>query len=92
MQSVGRTTSPEFAKFGTSTPGNGDCRENHADFGHDVRLCWHALNGRIGPYAAVVPTIAGQAWISGLYQMGLDPTDPFPQGFTLSDTWMRALH
>jgi proline racemase len=46
---------------------------------------------RIGPYPAVVPSIAGQAWISGLYQMGLDPTDPFPHGFTLSDTWMRAL-
>lgn len=45
----------------------------------------------VGPYKAVVPSIAGQAWISGLYQMGLDPTDPYPLGYTLSDTWMKAL-
>jgi proline racemase len=42
---------------------------------------------RVGPYDAVVPAIAGQAWISGLYQMGMDPTDPYQQGYTLSDTW-----
>lgn len=44
----------------------------------------------VGPYAAVIPSVAGQAWISGLTQMGLDPTDPYPECFTLSDTWMRA--
>jgi proline racemase len=42
----------------------------------------------IGPYQAVIPSVAGQAWITGIYQMGLDPTDPFPEGFTLSDTWL----
>ena len=42
----------------------------------------------IGPYEAVVPVVAGQAWITGIYQMGLDPTDPFPMGFTLPDTWL----
>jgi proline racemase len=36
----------------------------------------------------VIPLIAGQAWITGVYQMGLDPTDPFPRGFTLGDTWL----
>ena len=41
----------------------------------------------VGPYDAVVPTVAGTAWITGIYQMGLDPSDPFPQGFTLGDTW-----
>lgn len=45
----------------------------------------------VGQYAAVVPAIAGQAWITGLYQMGIDPTDPYPAGFTLSDTWMAAV-
>lgn len=43
---------------------------------------------RVGPYDAVIPTIAGQAWITGLTQLGLDPTDPYPQGHTLTDTWM----
>ncbi|MCX4816497.1 proline racemase family protein [Streptomyces sp. NBC_01239] len=45
----------------------------------------------VGPYEAVVPSIAGGAWITSLSQLGLDPTDPFPEGYTLSDTWMRAL-
>ena len=37
--------------------------------------------------AAVVPTIAGQAWITGFAQYVLDPSDPFPEGFTLGDIW-----
>ena len=45
----------------------------------------------VGPYAAVVPSVAGQAWITGIYQMGLDPTDPFPRGFTVADTWLRQI-
>ena len=45
----------------------------------------------VGPYDAVVPTVAGQAWITGLYQFGLDPTDPFPRGFTVADTWLRQI-
>ncbi|MGD0555847.1 MAG: proline racemase family protein [Streptosporangiaceae bacterium] len=31
---------------------------------------------------AVVPTITGRAWITGTAQYMLDPTDPFPEGFT----------
>jgi proline racemase len=36
---------------------------------------------------AVLPRITGRAWIYGISQLGLDPTDPFPRGFALSDTW-----
>jgi proline racemase len=36
---------------------------------------------------AVVPSIRGRAWISGLNQLVLDPTDPFPRGFALGDIW-----
>jgi proline racemase len=43
----------------------------------------------VGPYDAVVPAVAGQAWITGFSQMGLHPTDPYPQGFTVADTWMQ---
>jgi proline racemase len=52
-----------------------------------------AIDGltRVGHYDAVIPAIAGQAWITGLYQMGLDPTDPYPEGFTLTDTWMNTV-
>jgi proline racemase len=42
---------------------------------------------RIGPYAAVVPTLSGSAWISGIGQYVLDAEDPFPEGFTIGDIW-----
>lgn len=32
---------------------------------------------------AVVPTITGRAWVTGLAQHLLDPTDPFPEGFLI---------
>jgi proline racemase len=41
----------------------------------------------IGPYRAVVPTISGQAWITGFNTLVVDPTDPFPDGFTVGDIW-----
>ena len=46
---------------------------------------------RVGDAPAVVPRLSGRAWITGLHQYSLDPSDPFPQGYTLSDTWYRAL-
>jgi proline racemase len=42
---------------------------------------------RVGPYAAVVPTLSGQAWITGFAQYVVDPEDPFPDGFTVGDIW-----
>jgi proline racemase len=42
---------------------------------------------RVGPYPAVLPRITGQAWVYGSERLRLDPTDPFPAGFALSDTW-----
>jgi proline racemase len=32
---------------------------------------------------AIVPTITGSAWITGISQYLLDPADPFPEGFSL---------
>lgn len=46
---------------------------------------------RIGDLDAIIPSVAGQAWITGTQQLGLHPTDPYPEGFTLSDTWMQAI-
>ena len=42
---------------------------------------------RLGPYNAVVPTVGGQGWITGIAQYVLDPTDPFPEGFIVGDIW-----
>jgi len=41
----------------------------------------------VGPYAAIVARIAGQAWITSMGQYGLDPTDPYPMGHRLNDVW-----
>jgi len=42
---------------------------------------------KVGDTAAVVPTIAGTAWITGFAQYVVDPEDPFPNGFTVGDLW-----
>jgi proline racemase len=42
---------------------------------------------RVGPHAAVVPTLSGRAWITGFSHYVLDAEDPFPEGFTVGDIW-----
>jgi proline racemase len=41
----------------------------------------------VGPFPAVIPTLSGQAWITGFNSYVVDPDDPFPQGFTVGDIW-----
>ena len=41
----------------------------------------------VGPHRAIVPTITGQAWITGFASYVVDATDPFPDGFTVGDIW-----
>jgi proline racemase len=41
----------------------------------------------VGNRTAVLPRVTGRAWIYGISQLGIDPSDPFPRGFALSDTW-----
>ena len=41
----------------------------------------------VGEFGAIVPTITGQAWITGFASYVVDPTDPFPDGFTIGDIW-----
>lgn len=41
----------------------------------------------VGGIDAVVPSVTGQAWIYELAQVGIDPSDPFPVGYSLADTW-----
>ena len=67
----------------------------HQDFRHEGIL-GTIFTGRlvgetkVGPYPAVVPTITGSAWITGMATYGLDPDDPFPEGFTVGDIWGRV--
>jgi proline racemase len=41
----------------------------------------------VGDKPAVLPTITGKGWITAFHQYVLDPTDPFPLGFRVGDTW-----
>ena len=41
----------------------------------------------IGGKPGIVPVISGRAWITGTRQEMLDPSDPWPAGYRLSDTW-----
>jgi proline racemase len=41
----------------------------------------------VGGRPAVVPTITGQAWITGVATYAVDPEDPYPDGFTIGDIW-----
>ena len=44
----------------------------------------------VGGRPAIRPAIAGRAWITGISQVMLDPSDPWPHGYKLSDTWPGA--
>lgn len=43
----------------------------------------------VGNRPAIFPKISGQAWLTGTHQHTLDPTDPWPEGYRLSDTWPK---
>jgi proline racemase len=44
----------------------------------------------VGDRPAVLPRVAGRGWIHGIHQIGVDPSDPYPEGYLLSDTWGDA--
>ena len=58
-----------------------------------VSLIGSTFTGRIvstatvGDIPAIIPEISGRGWITGMHQHMLDPTDPWPEGYRLSDTW-----
>ena len=41
----------------------------------------------VGDTIAIRPEISGRGWITGIHQHMLDPDDPWPEGYRLSDTW-----
>jgi proline racemase len=52
-------------------------------------VCRIARPTTIGGRPGIVPVISGRAWITGVSQYILDPADPWPSGYRLSDTWPR---
>ncbi|PDQ21294.1 hypothetical protein CN311_09885 [Mesorhizobium sanjuanii] len=52
----------------------------------DCRIVEPAMAGSV---PAVVTEVSGRAWLTGVSHYGVDPEDPFPEGYRLSDTWFR---
>ena len=58
-----------------------------------VSLIGSTFTGRIlgmttvGDIPAILPEISGRGWITGIHQHMLDPSDPWPGGYRLTDTW-----
>ena len=40
----------------------------------------------------IIPEISGRAWITGFHQHLLDPKDPWPGGYKISDTWPNLIN
>ncbi|WP_281984968.1 trans-3-hydroxy-L-proline dehydratase [Thalassorhabdomicrobium marinisediminis] len=68
------------------------------EMGPDDRLTAESLIGstfsgrilgdaQIGDKTGIRPEISGRGWITGTHQHMLDPDDPWPRGYRLSDTW-----
>ena len=41
----------------------------------------------VGDLSAIRPQISGRAWVTGTHQHMLDPSDPWPGGYKVADTW-----
>lgn len=41
----------------------------------------------VGGHAAIVPVITGRAWRTGRFEYFADPSDPWPLGYRVADTW-----
>lgn len=65
--------------------------EMDQDFVH-ASLIGSVFTGRlvgqtqVGGFPAVVPTVRGRAWVTGMASYMLDPDDPFPAGFLMRDS------
>jgi proline racemase len=54
-------------------------------------VCRIEAETRLADRAAIIPSVSGRAWVSGIRQELLDPDDPWPEGYQLSDTWPRIM-
>ena len=44
----------------------------------------------VGDLSAIVPSFEGRAWRTGTRDVYVDPADPWPEGYRVSDTWPGA--
>jgi len=64
-------------------------RFRHTSILDTVFDCRILSTASAGDVPAVIPEISGRAWLTGVSHYGVDPEDPFPEGYRLSDTWFR---
>jgi proline racemase len=67
----------------------GDCFTGISLIGSEFH-CAIAAETTVGGRPAIIPTLSGRAWVTGTHQHMLDPADPWPGGYRLSDTWPRV--
>ena len=53
-------------------------------------LCSIEERTKAGDVEAVMTSVAGRAWLTGVSYYGSDPEDPFPNGYRLNDTWLSC--
>jgi proline racemase len=75
------------AARGLAKPGDRFTARSIIDSTFDVH---YASDTTVAGRPAVQPVISGRGWIHGIHQIGVDPTDPYPLGFSVSDTWGDA--
>ncbi|MDQ7246360.1 proline racemase family protein [Dongia sedimenti] len=51
--------------------------------------CRIVETAQAGIVPAIIPEVSGRAWLTGVSYYGVDPEDPFPEGYRLSDTWFQ---
>jgi proline racemase len=53
-------------------------------------LCRIENTTMAGQTSAVIPNVSGRAWLTGISYYGIDPEDPYPEGYRLNDTWFAT--
>ena len=64
----------------------GDIIKSRSIIGSEFEVSLQALT-EVAGRPAVIPTITGRGFTFGMSQVALDPFDPHPSGFALTDVW-----
>lgn len=76
-----------MATRGLAKPGDSFTARSIIDSTFEVT---YAHDTTVAGRPAVQPIISGRGWIHGIHQVGVDPADPYPHGYSVSDTWGDA--
>ena len=67
----------------------GDVYRAHSMIGSEF-VCRIARPATVAGRPAIVPIISGRGWITGVSQYMLDPSESWPLGYRITDTWPRV--